>query len=177
MIRLFVALPLPEAVRGRLAALGAGVPNARWVSEGNMHLTLRFIGEVDETTAEEIHDHLTGVRGPRFDLRISGCGAFGDRQRVHTLWAGVEREPALVHLRDKVESAVVRAGRTPEGRRYSPHITLARLRDAPAERVQRFVQAHNLLNEVMPIDRFVLFSSRLGHGEPVYAAVAEYPLG
>ena len=176
MIRLFVGLDLPDPVRMVLGGIGSGVPGARWTPPGNLHVTLRFIGEVDETTADAIDVALSGIRAPDFEMTLAGCGAFASGHRAHTLWTGVERGPALLHLQDKVESAVVRAGVAPEGRKYQPHVTLARLKATPTSRLQSFIAGHNLLRATIAVEHFVLFSSRLGHEAPVYTAEAEYPL-
>lgn len=177
MIRLFVGLALPEEVRARLAALCAGLQGVRWVAPENMHVTLRFIGDIDEGTAEDVHEALAQVRAPGFDLHLAGAGTFGSRSRPHALWVGVDKTPALVHLRDKVESAVVRAGLDPENRKFSPHVTLARMKGAPAPRLPEFVAQHDALR-VGPIAvrRFVLFSSHLGRNGASYAVEADYPL-
>ena len=127
MIRLFVGLELPAEVRERLRLLLSGIPYARWTPAENLHLTLRFIGEVDEVQAEAAHDALLGVDAAGFELTIRGCGAFDGGHRAQTLWAGVDRCDGLAHLHDKVEAAVVRAGLAPERRIFSPHITLARV--------------------------------------------------
>lgn len=177
MIRLFVGLALPDALRERLAVLACGLPNARWVEARNLHVTLRFIGEVDEATGQDVHESLSEVRAPPLDLMLNGLGTFQSGRRANALWAGVERVPELVHLRDKVESAVVRAGLAPEPRRFLPHVTLARLKDAPLHRVQSYIAANNLFRAGPErIEQFVLFSSHLGRAGADYTAEAEYPL-
>lgn len=178
MIRLFVGLPLPEAVRERLGALCAGLADVRWVAPENMHVTLRFIGDIDETTAADVHGALSQIRVPAFAIDLVGVGTFGAARKPHTLWAGVEKTPALAHLHDKIESAVVRGGLPPEPRRFSPHVTLARLKGAPGPRLAEFMARNGALR--MPdlqCDRFVLFSSHLGRNGASYAAEAAYPLG
>lgn len=178
MIRLFVALELPEAVRERLAGLGGGVPGARWTEPENLHLTVRFIGEVENGLLPDIDAALGSVSAPAFDLVLDGVGQFGSGSRSRVLWAGVERNDALVHLNQKVESALVRAGLPREERRYSPHVTLARLRDAPQERVGRFIQDRGLFRAgPVRVEHFTLFESRPGSGGPVYDPLREYPLG
>ena len=178
MIRLFVALELPEAVRERLAGLGGGVPGARWTEPENLHLTVRFIGEVENGLLPDIDAALGSVSAPAFDLVLDGVGQFGSGSRSRVLWAGVERNDALVHLNQKVESALVRAGLPREERRFSPHVTLARLRDAPQERVGRFIQDRGLFRAgPIRVEHFTLFESRPGGGGPVYDPLREYPLG
>jgi 2'-5' RNA ligase len=177
MIRLFVGIGLPADVRMRLSALGAGVPGARWVPEENLHLTLRFIGEVTEGDAEDIHDALLSVRTKAFDITLAGVGHFESKGQVHTLWAGIEKNPDLSALRDRIESTLVRFGLEPEERRYTPHVTLARLRDTPAHRVSSFLAAHALFRAgPVPVDHFTLFSSYLQGSGPIYSAEADYPL-
>lgn len=176
MIRLFVGLPLPAEVADELGAKASGVPGARWVAPRNMHVTLRFIGEVEEGLAQEIHDGLSELDCPGFDLILSGFGFFGSRQ-PHALWAGVEKTPGLVHLRDKVESCVVRLGLDPEPRKFTPHVTLARLKDTPPSRVQDFLSAHSPYQAgPFPVEAFTLFRSHLGRGGAEYEALESYPL-
>src|SRR5690349_12574227 len=140
MLRLFVGIGFPPELKLRLSLLCSGVPGARWVDPGNFHLTLRFIGEVGEDVAADIDDALSRVRARRFTLQIAGTGVFGDRPR--SLWAGVERNPELVGLRDKVEQLLIRVGLPPEARKFAPHVTLARLRDPPLDKLRDFLSAH-----------------------------------
>lgn len=177
MIRLFVAIDLPETVRARLAGLCAGVPGARWTAPENMHLTLRFIGEVDDALAIEIEAALGRVAAPSFEIRLGEIGHFGSRGRVRALWAGIEACPALEHLRDKVESVLVRAGLEPEGRKFTPHVTLARLRDARLSRVREFLGAGNPVTAgPVPVERFTLYSSFLARQGAIHRVEARYEL-
>ena len=176
MIRLFVGIDLPAEIRATLSALEIGLPGAHWVPEDNLHLTLRFIGEVSEAEAHDLHDGLTGVRAPAFALTIAGIGLFETGQRPHTLWASVAKCDALLRLQGKIESALVRAGCEREGRKFTPHITLARLRGTSMERLRPLLAAHALVRAETKVDRFTLFSSQLGGGDPIYTPEAEYPL-
>lgn len=177
MIRLFVGVGLPTDVCMRLSVLGAGVPGARWVPPENYHLTLRFIGEVTEGDAEDIHEALMTVRTKAFDIALAGVGHFESKGQVHTLWAGVEKNPDLTALHDRIESVLVRLGLEPEERRYTPHVTLARLRDTPVHRVSQFLATNALFRAgPVPVDHFTLFSSYLQGSGPIYSAEAEYPL-
>jgi len=176
MIRLFVALELPEAVRDRLVALQGGVPGARWATNGQLHLTLRFIGEVAENVGHDVDDALLSIRAPGFELELSGVGEFGGKN-PRALWAGVRANGALLHLQKKVETALQRIGLEPEARKFSPHVTLARLRASPREKVVAFLSHYNLFSSgPFRIDRFVLFSSHQGSGGSVYHAERIYPL-
>jgi 2'-5' RNA ligase len=176
-MRLFVGLELPWTLKERLAVLGGGIPGARWVPTENYHLTLRFIGEVGAHQAEEIDLGLATLRGKRFSLTLAGMGTFAKGGRDTQLWAGVERNPQLDLLQSKVEQALQRAGLEPERRRFTPHVTLARLDNAPPAKIAAFLQAHNLFRaEDVPVEHFCLFSSRLGKEASVYEAEVEYAL-
>lgn len=178
MPRLFVGLPLPEPVRDRLAMLGAGIPGARWVAAENLHLTLRFVGEVDFGVMEDLAEALDGIAAPGFDLTLAGLGHFETKGAAHSLWVGAERAPALMHLQARVEAAARRAGLPPEGRRFLPHVTLARLRGAPPDRVSAFIAGNNLFRAgPIPVASFTLFSSHLAREGAIYREEASFPLG
>jgi RNA 2',3'-cyclic 3'-phosphodiesterase len=176
MIRLFVALELPSDVRARLSALQGGVPGARWSAEEQMHLTLRFIGEVDENIAHDIDDALAGIRAPSFALEIAGAGEFGGKN-PRALWAGVRANEALLHLQKKIETALQRIGLAAETRKFSAHVSLARLKSPARDKVAQFL-AHNALfaGGSFAVDHFVLFSSHLSHNGSIYHAERSYPL-
>ncbi len=177
MIRLFVTLEIPEGLALRLSGLRGQVPGARWVPPENMHLTLRFAGEVDEGRAGDLDAELARVGAQPFDVSLSGVGHFASRDRVRALWAGVEHSDALERLQAKIEGACVRAGLAPEGRRFHPHVTLARCRDTRTGRIEGFIAEHAAFAAPpFAVERFVLFSSQLGRSGPLYTAEAEYPL-
>ncbi|HLF59056.1 MAG TPA: RNA 2',3'-cyclic phosphodiesterase [Alphaproteobacteria bacterium] len=177
MMRLFVAIELPESVRVRLAMLAGGIPGARWVPAENMHLTVRFIGEVDEASVHDVDAALQSVEAPAFELTLEGIGHFGPPRAARSLYVGVARNPALAHLRDKIESALVRAGFEPEGRKFSPHITLARLRNARGSRITAFIAGNNLFREgPIAVEGFTLFSSFRGHNGAIHTPERFYPL-
>ena len=159
-----------------MTALEGGVPGARWASEEQLHLTLRFIGEVDGNVAHDIDDALAGIRAPAFTLELAGVGEFGGK-RPRALWAGVRPNEALLHLQKKVETALQRIGLAAEERKFSAHVTLARMRASPREKVVQFLTHHALFaSGPFHVDRFVLFSSHLGSGGSVYHAERVYPL-
>lgn len=176
-MRLFVALDIPSDIRQRLQALAGGVPGARWVEPKSYHLTLRFIGEADQPTAEEIDAALAEVAAPGFELQLACVGQFGTGRRARLLWTGVEAAPELAHLARKIDRAVVAAGLAPEDRNFTPHVTIARLRDAPMDRVMRFL-SENALFRAPPftVGHFTLYESRQGNDHPVYVPLAEYKL-
>lgn len=178
MVRLFVALALPEALRRRMAMLAGGVRDARWVDSENLHLTLRFIGETQEDRVEDIESALAGVRGEPFALAFAGVGHFESRKRVRALWIGTEPNPALTALQERIESALMRAGCAPDGRRFAAHVTLARLKGAPPAHVRGWIEANSLFRtEPVPVTSFTLFQSHLGHGGAHYRALRLFPLG
>lgn len=178
MIRLFVALGLPETLCYRLAGLQQPLPRSRWVAPEAMHVTLRFVGEVAEGDASDIDGMLARVSVPPFDLKIGGVGHFGSKGRVRALWAGVEKSLELVRLQGKIETACQRAGQPPEGRKFHPHVTLARCRDIREALVWPFLAAcDGFHGDTVRVNEFVLYSSRLGHDGPVYTPEARYPLG
>jgi 2'-5' RNA ligase len=178
-MRLFVGLELPWDLRQRIAVLThAGIPGARWVPLENYHVTLRFIGEAPRHLAEEIDHAMAALKAPRFTLTLAGIGTFTSRGRSQTLWLGVERSEPLERLQGKIETALQRCGLEPERRRFSPHLTLARLDNGSEAKVAGFVQTHNLFRaDPIPVEHFTLFSSLLGKEQPVYTAEAEYELG
>jgi len=174
MIRLFVALELPAALRQRLVLMGGGVPGARWQKEDQLHLTLRFIGEVQESTAADIDDALGVIRAPRFFMELAGVGKFGGKI-PRALWAGVRVGEELAHLQRKVETALQRLGLPAEERKFSPHVTLARLKGAPRGKVMDFLTHHALFSSgPFEVERFALFSSQPGSGGSVYHVEREY---
>lgn len=176
-MRLFVALSLPEPIRSRLSLLCSGIPDTRWVPPENLHISLRFIGEADGGLFEDIDAALAAIRAPAFTLELRGVGHFGNGARPRALWAGVAREPALQHLRDKIESALVRIGLEPEGQKFKPHVTLSRLKSAPIPKLQDFL-ARNSLFRTPPFEvtHFTLYSSFLASEAAIYRAERSYAL-
>jgi 2'-5' RNA ligase len=176
-LRLFVALTLPEGIVARINMMCSGIPGARWIPPENLHITLRFVGEVDEPTAEEINYNLSRIEAPAFDLELQGLGTFGQGYKAHSLWVGVSPTPDLTHLQHKVESAVARTGQPPEGRKFTPHVTLARLNKPETGRLQSFIEGNNLFKAgPFIVDRFTLFESQTGKGGSVYTALEDYAL-
>lgn len=178
MIRLFVGIALPPELRLRLSLLCSGVPGAKWVDPGNLHLTLRFIGETDEGMASDIDAALAQIRAPRFPLTLVGTGHFGNGELPRTLWVGVEKNPALMQLHQKVESALTRLELPPEPRKYAPHVTLARLKQPGLSRLQEFLRESALFRAPpFPVERFSLIASYLTKSGAIYEDQADYPLG
>ncbi|HTV88537.1 MAG TPA: RNA 2',3'-cyclic phosphodiesterase [Stellaceae bacterium] len=176
MLRLFVGIAFPPELKLSLSLLCTALPGAKWVDPGNLHLTLRFIGEIDEGTAADVDEALARLKARPFTLRLAGAGVFGGG-RPRALWVGAERDPDLVKLRDKVEQALIRAGLPPEPRKFAPHVTLARLRDPDSGKLGEFLAAHSRFRaEPLPVTRFSLIASFLTKAGSLYEDQAEYPL-
>ncbi len=177
MVRLFVALALPETLRTQLSFLTGGIQGARWVPPENYHLTLRFIGEVEGWRADEVDEALSAIRCRPFELTMRGVGTFEKGGKIGNLWVGVERSEALAHLQQKIETALQRVGLEPARRRFAPHVTLAGTDKAPVPKLVEWVQAHSLFRAPpVTMEHFTLFSSRLGKENPVYVPEVEYEL-
>ncbi|MFN4164978.1 MAG: RNA 2',3'-cyclic phosphodiesterase [Ferrovibrio sp.] len=177
MIRLFVALSFPDEVRRSLAALCAGVPGARWANPEQFHLTLRFIGEIDGRMARAVSEELSSITMPNFEVSLFGVGTFGDKRKANTLWAGVRPNPALNRLQEKVDNAMLRVGLPPDRRKFTPHVTLARLNNAPFDRLGAYL-SHHALYSAPPFtcDRFTLYSSFLSSSGAIYTPEHVYRL-
>lgn len=176
MIRLFFGLELPGELRMRIGALSTGIDRARWVEAENLHVTLRFIGEVEEPAMEDIAQEAAAIRFEPFAVRLSGAGHFERRGRVSAVWLGVEPDPALTALRDRIEAAAVRAGQPPEGRKFRPHVTVARLARARPGEVRDWLAANTMFRAVpFTVERFTLFSSTLGRSGSSYVAECRFP--
>jgi 2'-5' RNA ligase len=164
MPRLFTGLEIPPEVGQSLAMLRGGVPGARWIDPENYHLTLRFIGDVDDATAHEINSMLERVRRRSFELRLDGLSSFGGR-KPRAIVATAAPTPSLQEIHAEQERMMQRIGLEPEGRKFTPHVTLARLRDASSLQVADYLSARGLFRTPpFQVSRFVLFSSRASVG-------------
>lgn len=178
MIRLFVAVDLDPVSRGLLSGLGRTIPGARVVPEEQLHLTLRFIGEVEGTLFLDIREQLASVEASGFTLSVKGVGHFPPRGKPRVLWAGVEPAGELIILRNKINRALSRCGVAPEKRTFHPHVTLARLNNSPTGRVMRFLAGNSfLLTPPFTVREFILYSSVLTSKGASHAVEASYPLG
>jgi len=175
-LRLFVGIGFPPELKLRLSLLCSGVQGARWVDPGNFHLTLRFIGEIGGDVAAHIDEGLARLRARRFTLQLAGTGIFGG-DKPRSLWVGVERCAELVALRDKVEQTLIRVGLMPEPRKFSPHVTLARLHNPALDELGGFLAAHAQFRaDPLPVEGFSLIASLQTKAGSVYEDQAEYRL-
>jgi len=176
MHRLFVAIRPPEAIRDLLIDAMDDSADFRWQDEEQLHLTLRFIGEVERPVAEDIAAALVRIRADRFEVRLSEVGRFEQRSSG-ALWAGVEPKAPLAALAAKVERACQSAGLEPEPRAYHPHITLARWKGRRTREVRDFLDRRRGFSSApFEVDAFILFESRLSRHGAHYEEVARYPL-
>jgi RNA 2',3'-cyclic 3'-phosphodiesterase len=174
--RLFVAIRPPPAIRVLLAAAMGGISGARWQAGDQLHLTLRFIGEVDRHRAGDIHAALGAIHHPPFAIALNGIGAFDRRGQAEAVWAGIAPHGPLKALHKKVDAALLRVGVEPDERAYLPHITLARLNRSSGPIGNLLEQAGGLASPPFTVDGFALFESILTPGGAVYTIVERYAL-
>ena len=175
-MRLFVALAIPVPVAQSIMLIQGGVPGARWQAREQLHLTLRFIGEVDGREAAMLDDALAEIDAPGFTLQLHGVGQFGNKQ-PHALWAGARPNDALAHLQRKVDAAIRRIGQPQDAHKFTAHVTLARLRNPDQSKMIEWLSHHALYTSPeSQIGAFQLYSSRLTSDGSVYTVEQEYPL-
>ena len=176
MPRLFVGLELPEDVTQVLSGLRWGLPGARWVDPSDYHLTLRFIGDIDRRTAREVEDELAEIDREAVQVSLVGLGAFGG-DKPHTVYASVAPCRALIDLQAESERVLRRLGLKPEGRKFTPHVTLARLRGSSVIDVADYLSANAAFpRQHFLAEHFALFSARDTFGGGPYIVEAAYPL-
>jgi len=176
MPRLFTGIEIPAAVREQLSYLRGGLPGARWIDPDNYHLTLRFVGDVDMNIAEEIAASLARVSRPAFTLALSHIGTLGTR-KPHAVVVKPSSSPALLELQAEHERAMQRIGLPPETRKFTPHVTLARLRGAVGRDIADYLTLRGgFAAGPFPVERFVLYSSRNSVGGGPYVVEEAYPL-
>ncbi|OJU71429.1 MAG: 2'-5' RNA ligase [Rhizobiales bacterium 63-7] len=176
MPRLFTALEIPRSVALSLSLLRGGLPGARWIDVENYHITLRFIGDVDGRTADEIVDRLDRIDRPEFQLSMTGIGSFGGK-KPHSVWAGVTPAPEMFALQAEIERLCQRLGLPPDPRKFTPHVTLARLKGARVDDVVHYLSGRgNFQTAPFTVPRFVLLSSRDSVGGGHYLTEEIFPL-
>ena len=176
MPRLFTGLEIPADVAQSLSMLRGGLPGARWIDPENYHVTLRFIGDVDDSIAHEVASMLGRVRRHAFELRVDDLKSFGGR-KPRAIVATLGPAQALIELQAEHERLMQRVGLEPEGRKFSPHVTLARLRESSSRQVADYLAVRApFRSPPFPVSRFVLFSSRASIGGGPYVVEAAYPL-
>ena len=177
MIRLFVGLPFPPEIQRLLSHLGATIPGARATPQDQVHLTLRFIGEVEGTVYNDIKEQLASIDAPPLSLRIRSTGHFPPRGKPRIVWAGVDPAGDIIILRNKINYLLSLCGIDPEQRKFHPHVTLARLKNTSPKRVAAFLQNNALLESPQfEIDRVNLYSSTLHPEGALHRIEAAYSL-
>ena len=176
MHRLFVAIQPPRPIREQLLALMGGVSGARWQSDDQLHITLRFIGEVESRVADDVASALSAVRQAAFEIALSAVGTFDRRGQTEVIWAGLQPHEPLIALHQKIDQACVRAGLEPEHRAYHPHITLARLKRGATGPIGGFLESAGISSAPFRVDGFGLYESTLTSEGAVYTMVERYPL-
>lgn len=175
-LRLFVAIPIPEDIAERLLMLKADVPGASWRLAEHFHLTLRFLGEIDEAYARDVDHELGRIVAAPFEIALAGAGSFGGKE-PSALWAGVDAPPDLARLQANCESAVRSAGLAPEPRKFKPHVTLAYCHGTLDVDVANFLQdAAPFRTDTFWVDHFCMYSSRATKAGSRYVEEAVYPL-
>ena len=176
MHRLFVAIRPPDPIRALLLATMGGISGARWQTDDQLHLTLRFIGEVDRHQAGDVLAALGAIHHPRFDIALSGIGAFDRRGQPETVWAGIAPQAPAKALHKKVDQALALVGVAPDQRAYLPHITLARLKRSSGPVRNLLEQSGGLTSPLFTVDNFALFESKLTPEGASYTVIERYPL-
>ena len=177
MPRLFTGLEIPAEIGQTLSNMRGGLPGARWIDPENYHLTLRFIGDIDDVLSREIAFMLGNVRRLSFELRLDGLTSFGGR-RPRAVVATVAPTQQLYELQAEHERLMQRLGLEPEGRKFMPHVTLARLRDSSSHAVADYLSTRGpVFGSSFRVSRFVLFSAKSSVGGGPYVVEADYPLG
>jgi len=177
MHRLFVAIRPPKAIRALLLGAMGGISGARWQSEDQLHLTLRFIGEVDRHLADDVHAALGAIHQAPFEIALNGIGTFERRGQPDAVWAGVTPHEPLKALHNKVDAALTRVGVAPDQRAFLPHMTLARLKRTSGPVGNLLERSGGLASPPFTVADFALFESTLTPDGALYSIVERYPLG
>ncbi|NLS05686.1 RNA 2',3'-cyclic phosphodiesterase [Rhizobium sp. P32RR-XVIII] len=176
MPRLFTALEIPRNAAMSLSLLRGGLPGARWIDVENYHITLRFIGDVDGRTADEVVERLDRIDRSEFQIRLDGIGSFGSK-KPHSVWAGVSSSPEMYALQAEIERMCQRIGLAPDPRKFTPHVTLARLKSSRVDDVVHYLSGRgNFQTSSFTVSRFVLLSSRESVGGGPYLTEEVFPL-
>ncbi len=176
MPRLFTALEIPRNAAMSLSLLRGGLPGARWIDVENYHITLRFIGDIDGRTADEVVNRLDRIDRPEFQVNLTGIGSFGSK-KPHSIWAGVSASAEMSALQGEIERMCQRLGLPPDPRKFTPHVTLARLRNSRLDDVVHYLSGRgDFRTSQFTVGRFVLMSSKESVGGGPYIVEEVFPL-
>ncbi|MDK9705759.1 MAG: RNA 2',3'-cyclic phosphodiesterase [Desulforhopalus sp.] len=177
MIRLFIAVSIPPSIKDEIAGLGRAIPGARPVPVEQMHLTLKFIGEVEGSRLLDIQGALTEISLPEFVLSLRGVGTFPPRGTPRVLWAGVQPTDKLTILRQAIDKKLAAIAIPREKQKYSPHLTLARLNAPPIHRLQQVLAGNAFLQTPeFTVSAFALYKSQLTQRGAIHTLITSYPL-
>jgi RNA 2',3'-cyclic 3'-phosphodiesterase len=175
MPRLFTGIEIPDHIIDRLSMLRGKLSGARWIDPDRYHITLRFVGDVDDITARTFASTLSEIAFEPFQLGFTGLGSFGGN-KPRALWAGLRSSEPLIRLQRTHERAARLAGLPAEPRNFTPHVTLARLRETRPQALAEYLSYFGgFMAEPFEVNRFVLFSSRANQGGGPYVKEAIYP--
>jgi RNA 2',3'-cyclic 3'-phosphodiesterase len=177
-MRLFVAIDLPQNLREKIQILYQHkIAGAKWVPLEQVHLTLRFIGEVEESFFQEVRETLKGITSDSFEVSLQGLGCFPDPKRARVLWLGLIAPPIIYELQNKIELLLQSLGLASEERPFSPHLTLARLKFPNAKEVAKFLEQNkDFKSETWLVKEFHLYSSLLTPKGAIHKIEAKYSL-
>lgn len=176
-MRLFTAIMIPDEIKDKLQELFTPIEGVKWQSKSQMHLTLRFIGEVDEETADEVVDELRQVQIQPFDINLGHIGTFPESGKPKVIWIGIAPNKRLQELHGQLENACQDVGLEPDDRSFKPHITLGRNKSADPEKIIKYVD-HQVVPDFdpIPVRDFCLFRSELTPRGAIYHIEKKYPL-
>lgn len=177
MPRLFTALEIPAEVASALTLHRGGLVGARWIEPADYHITLRFLGDIDRRMAHDVDSFLADIQGQPFEVTLEALDSFGgDKPRA--IFARAQPSRPLTELQSDIERLMRRIGLPAEGRKFVPHVTLARLRDTSPIEVAQYLAMHPIVRPIsFAVRRFSLMSSRDSIGGGPYVREAAYPLG
>ena len=173
--RIFFGIRPPRGVREALLAAMGGVENARWQDDAQLHITLRYIGEVDTPVAEDIAHAVTALPFEPFEISVSGLGYFATKGRPTLLYARISPTETLVYYRAKLDRILCRLGLQPDTRKYIPHITLARLNSASGPLAPFLARREGLALGPWQVNHYILYESHLREQGSLYQPVVTYP--
>jgi len=176
-MRLFVGVEIPGDVAADLYPLARGIKGLDAQTPDNMHITLKFIGNVDPGLAGEIDQALAKIAFEPFDLEVQGLNVFASSRKIRIFWAGVKEQPVMRQLATRVENALLALEECPdmEMRKFTPHITLGRNRNAARATIEQAVADHiDLSSRAFTIDRFCLYQSHSTADGPEFRVIAAY---
>lgn len=177
-MRLFIAIDIPDRAKQQLQQLQDPNLGVRWTSPGTMHLTLRFVGEVEKFSQKnQLVDELASIQVPSFEMTIKGLGYFPPRKQPKVVWAGIKQNNTLMKLQKSVEQACRSVGFDPEKRPYKPHITIARVKNVSKKEVNTFFNQHKRVRiEEIPVEEFILYESKLHPDGAIHSPLERFEL-